>query len=87
MQETQVWSLGREDPLQEEMPTHSSIFAWRIPWIEEHGGLQSIGLQKRWITDHRASECETNLVNVEMKTVRVTVRYNWSFVNLDPKHH
>ena len=43
MQETQVWSLGREDPLENGMATHSSILAWRIPWTEESGGLQSIG--------------------------------------------
>ena len=43
MWETQVRSLGREDPLEEEMATHSSILAWRIRWIEEPGGLQSIG--------------------------------------------
>ena len=41
-----VQSLGREDPLQEEMATHSSILAWRIPWTEEPGGLQSMGLQR-----------------------------------------
>ena len=41
MQETQVRSLGREDPLEKEMATHSSILAWRIPWMEEPGGLQS----------------------------------------------
>ena len=41
--ETQVWSLGWEDPLEEEMVTHSSIPAWRIPWTEEPGGLQSMG--------------------------------------------
>ena len=40
MQETRVGSLGREDPLEKEMATHSSIFAWRIPWAEEPGGLQ-----------------------------------------------
>ena len=39
MQETQVWSLGQEDPLEKEMATHSSILAWRIPWTEEPGGL------------------------------------------------
>ena len=38
-------SLGREDPLEEGMATHSSIPAWRIPWTEEPGGIQSIGLQ------------------------------------------
>ena len=41
----QVRSLGREDPL-EGMATHSSIIAWKIPWIEEHGGLQFMGLQR-----------------------------------------
>ena len=48
--ETQVRSLGQEDPLEEEMATHSSvlasILAWEIPWTEEPGGLQSIGLQR-----------------------------------------
>ena len=46
MQETRVQSLGYEDPLDEGMATHSSIFAWRIPWTEEPGGLQSIELQR-----------------------------------------
>ena len=41
----QVSSLGWEDPLEEGMATHSSILAWRIPWTEEPGGLQSLGLQ------------------------------------------
>ena len=45
MQETQVRSL-EEDPLEKQMATHSSILAWRIPWTEEPGGLQSIGLQR-----------------------------------------
>ena len=40
--ETQLWSLGREDPLDEEMATHSSILAWEISWIEETGRLQSM---------------------------------------------
>ena len=46
MQETQVLSLGQEDPLEEEMAIHSSIVAWRIPWTEELEGLQSIRSQK-----------------------------------------
>ena len=41
-----VQSLGWEDPLEEDMATHSSILAWRIPWTEEPGGLQSMGSQK-----------------------------------------
>ena len=43
MQETQVRSLGQEDLLEKEIATHSSILAWRIPWTEEPGGLQSMG--------------------------------------------
>ena len=53
MRETWVWSLGREDPREKEMATHSSILAWRIPWTEEPGGLQSTGLQRvghNWAT-------------------------------------
>ena len=46
MQETWVQSLGREDPLEEEMATYSSILAWRIPWTEEPGRLQSPGSQR-----------------------------------------
>ena len=44
--QTQVQSLGREDPLEKEMATHSSILAWKIPWTEEPGGLQSRGSQR-----------------------------------------
>ena len=46
IQETQVWSLGWEDPPEEEMATHSSTLAWRIPWTEDPGGLQSVGPQR-----------------------------------------
>ena len=46
MLETQVRSLGREDPLEKEMATHSSIHAWKIPWTKQPGGLQSIGSQR-----------------------------------------
>ena len=46
MQKMQVQSLGWEDPLEEEMATHSSILAWRITWTEEPGRLQSMGLQR-----------------------------------------
>ena len=47
MQETQVPSLGQEDPLEKEMATHSGILAWKIPRTEEPGGLQSMGLQSQ----------------------------------------
>ena len=46
MQETWVQSLGQEDPLEKGMATHSTILAWRIPWTEESGGLQSIDSQR-----------------------------------------
>ena len=46
MQETQVRSLGQEDPLEKGMAIHSNILAWRIPWIEEPGGPQFIGLRR-----------------------------------------
>ena len=54
MQETQVWFLGQEDPLEKGMAIHSSIFAWRFPWTEEPGGLQSMELQRvghDWVTN------------------------------------
>ena len=46
MQETQIRSLGQEDPLEKEMETHSSILDWKITWIKEPGGLQSMGSQR-----------------------------------------
>ena len=59
VQESQVWSLGRDDPLEKGMATHSSILAWRIPWTEEPGGLQSMGSQRLghdWVT-HTNDTC------------------------------
>ena len=50
MQETGVWSLDWEDPLEENMATHSSILAWKIPWTEEPGGLRPMGLQESDMT-------------------------------------
>ena len=53
MKETQVWSLGWEDPLEKEMVTHSSILAWEIPWTEEPGRLQVHGVTvgHDWVTN------------------------------------
>ena len=48
VEETQVWSLSWEDPLEKELATHSSTLAWKIPWTKEPGGLQSMGLQRVW---------------------------------------
>ena len=55
------WSLGWEDPLEKEMVTHSSILAWRIPWTEEPGRLQSMGLQRvghDWATNIHINYCQ-----------------------------
>ena len=51
MRETSVGCLGREDPLEKGMATHSSILAWQIPWMEEPGELQSMGSQKVGLTE------------------------------------
>ena len=64
--ETRVQSLGWKDPLEKGMATHSSILAWRIPWAEEPGGLQSIGLQSwtrlKWLGSSSSSRYESVLV-------------------------
>ena len=60
MWETWVWSLGWEDPLEQVMATHSTILTWRLPWIEEPGGLQSMGSQRVrgcWVTEHSTASC------------------------------
>ena len=69
MQETWIWSLDREDPMEKGMATHFSILAWRIPWSEEPGGLQSKGSQRvkqDWMTntftfwlEHNSSQQKT----------------------------
>ena len=69
MQETWVWSLGQEDPLEEEMATHSSIFAWRIPWTEETGSLQSMGSQR---VGH---DWETNTFILRIEKILQTAKY------------
>ena len=60
MQETWIWSLGQEDPLEKEMATHSSILAWKIPWREEPGRLQSMGSKKSDTTEH--TQCYKELL-------------------------
>ena len=52
VQETQVGSLGQEDPLEKEIGIHSCVFAWKIPWTEEPGGLQSVGSQSQTRLSH-----------------------------------
>ena len=56
MQEKRVRSLGQEDPLEEEMADYSNILAWKIPWTEEPGRLQSMGLQRVDMTEHEQTQ-------------------------------
>ena len=62
MWETWVRSLGREDPLEKEMTTHSSILAWRIPWMEELGGLQFTGRKESDTTERLHFHFQLNRV-------------------------
>ena len=64
MQETQVLSLGKEDPLEEEIASHSTILAGIIPWTEESGGLQSTGSQRVRHTEHTVHEVLYLTLNV-----------------------
>ena len=71
MQETWIQFLGQEDPLEKGMATHFSILAWRIPWREESGGLQYMGLQKlvmaEWLTQHNNTKLINHVVEVYLK--------------------
>ena len=80
MQETQempVQSLGWEDLLEEEMATHSSVLAWTIPWTEEPGKLQSIGLHRvkhNWSNlAHKNSEVKKNYIGIQETSVQMLV--------------
>ena len=55
-QEKRVQSLSQEDPMEEEMATHSNILAWKVPWTEEPGGLQSWGLKEADMTVHARTQ-------------------------------
>ena len=71
MQETWVWCLGREDPLEKGMATHSSVLAWAIPWTEKRGRVQSMGSQKEldmteWVTQPTWSKKKKQ--NISKKT-------------------
>ena len=78
MQETWVWSLVQEDYLEREMTAHSSILTWEIPWTEEPGGLQSIGLQRvrqDLVTEQQLTSRRRgfNVVKDYLKTPGITV--------------
>ena len=62
MWETRVRALGWEDPLEQEMATHSSTIAWKIPWTEEPGRLQSMGLQRVGLTERLHFTCKQTLI-------------------------
>ena len=64
MQETRIRSLGREDPLEKEMASHSSILAWRIPWTEEPGGLQSMGSQESDTTERLNNNNNNKMIRI-----------------------
>ena len=73
-QETWVRSWGREDPLEKEMAPHSSILVWKIPWTEEPGGLQSMGLQ----------QSRTQLSNQTARTIATYKLLDFDNVNDEP---
>ena len=80
MWETSVTSLGQEDPLEKEMATHSSILAWKIPWTEETGKLQSMGSQRvghDWVTS--LSLCYTRVYKTKFSYY---YENNWIFVGM-----
>ena len=64
MGETWIRSLCQEDPLEKEMATHLSILAWRSPWAEEPGGLQSLGLQESDVTERLTLSLSTHTISV-----------------------
>ena len=88
MRETWVWSLGQEDRLQKGVATHSSILAWRIPWTEEPGGLQSMGLQSvrhDWVTKHTHTHTHTPPLMcsfVLASLILQTNLYSWYFYSI-----
>ena len=69
MQETRVQSLGQEDPLEKEMATHFSTLAWKIPWTEESGKLQSMGVTESDMTEQ--------LLSLSLSYVHETQSYQW----------
>ena len=70
MWETWVWSLGQEDSLEEGMATHFSIFAWRIPWTEEAGGLQSTEVHRVAKTQIRLKQLSTQAWKFVVKEMK-----------------
>ena len=89
MQETQVWSIGQEDPLEKGMAIHSSILAWRIPWTEEPDGLQSRSCKVRhyWGTNTFAVHSEfENGDGTTFRTKAILSRFHIHQLRLGPWH-
>ena len=96
MWETQVWSLGQEDPLEKEMASHPSILAWRIPWMEEPGRLQSMGSQRvghDWATSPHFTSLMiasciinslTNSVSVQVNKLQNIALVQQGYIKLHP---
>ena len=86
-----VWSLGQEDPLEKETATHSSTLAWKIPWMEEPGGLQSMGSQRighDWATSlHFTSFLKTLHGLVIFTTVNQDTEYGGRYSEINPLFH
>ena len=94
MQETRVWFLGQDDPLQKELATYSSILAWGVPWTEDPGGLQSMELQRSdttlWLNQPTTNQREKNI----FKTFRFILEYSqlmfdsfvWTSKRLSHRH-
>ena len=80
MKETQVWSLGQEDPLEKEMASHSRILAWRIPWTEQPGGLQSMGWQRTELAE--ATDTHTYMLCTHKQLYQMTVLRYWGIERL-----
>ena len=87
IQETRVLSLAQEDPLQKGMATHSSILAWRTPWKEDPGGLQSMGLQRVWrdwatntFTFHFHRGCILREALLIIQGVHRSLKHSWHTV-------
>ena len=77
MQETQVRFLSWEDPLEKEIATHSSILAWRIPWTEEPGGLQTMGSKELDMTEQLTlSENNLKLMDTTAARTRIEIWQN-----------
>ena len=76
-QETGVQSLGREDPLEKEMATHSSIPAWKIPWTEEPGGLQSMGSHR--VEYDRATHTQTDRKASQVNESEKLMSLRWQY--------